>query len=845
MNGADFDSRCSPLPVHPERGRQKYQGLQSLLGENSRLLERMADLEGDLRFLALGSPSLGPQIQSLLDGTLLMIEDLNQLNDNRFAALYRTYRKVEREIQQELRACRKSSSPPVVVLLSQVGIDSEGFVGGKAARLGEVKKGFPDLVPEGFIITVRAHQELLSTPPLAGKIRPLLNTLEVSENRERFHLKAAQIREMIENTPAPLSLEKAIQEHALALGASSQNWAVRSSALGEDGSLSFAGQFETLLNVPTPHLTRAYQKVLASHFRERAISYRLARGLAEAETLMAVIIMPTVSARSSGVLYTRDPNRPEEEAVILSSTWGMAADLVANEAPSDSYRVDRRDPSRILESTISLKETRLVPGGPSSLLHERNTRKEQRAPSLGREEVMHLVSRSLEIEKFLGAPQDIEWAFDLRGKLWILQARPLRFAESLLPDESPVERNRPILTGGFTIFPGRAVAPAQVISNSQDISALTPGMILVLARATPDISVALPHLAGLIAEKGHPTSHTATLLRESAIPSLFEVYGATQKLTSGTMISLDASHRQVFLGILWPEIRQRTMARLARPKESGPSSPLASLILNLRMTDPLSGNFRPEKCRSIHDLVRFTHEKAVSTLFEIGDKGAMGKERAAQKLASPIPLDLFVRDLGNALDPRTRCLQEVSPEDIRSLPFQALWRGIAHPRLNWAGRRQVNLRGFASVAVSSLAPESGGTRNLGAPNYLLVAPDYMNFNARLAYHFAMIDSLIGPAAENNYVNFRFRGGASRFPRRELRARFLAEVLLQSRFHADRRGDLVTAWLRQYPQKPSEDALELLGKLMACARQLDMLMEDESIMRHFVSRFLAEDYEAFA
>jgi pyruvate,water dikinase len=134
---------------------------------------------------------------------------------------------------------------------------------------------------------------------------------------------------------------------------------------------------------------------------------------------------------------------------------------------------------------------------------------------------------------------------------------------------------------------------------------------------------------------------------------------------------------------------------------------------------------------------------------------------------------------------------------------------------------------------------------LGAPNYLLVAPDYMNFNARLAYHFAMIDSLIGPAAENNYVNFRFRGGGSRFPRRELRARFLAEVLLQSRFHADRRGDLVTAWLRQYPQKPSEDALELLGKLMACARQLDMLMEDESMMRHFVSRFLAEDYEAFA
>jgi pyruvate, water dikinase len=133
---------------------------------------------------------------------------------------------------------------------------------------------------------------------------------------------------------------------------------------------------------------------------------------------------------------------------------------------------------------------------------------------------------------------------------------------------------------------------------------------------------------------------------------------------------------------------------------------------------------------------------------------------------------------------------------------------------------------------------------LGDPNYLLVTQDYLNLNIRLAYHYATIDSLIGPVTENNYVNFRFRGGGSSLQRRDLRARFLSDVLLSSRFSVDLRGDLVTAWLRGYPQHPSETGLELLGKLMGCARQLDMLMENESSVRHYVDRFLAGDYPAF-
>jgi pyruvate,water dikinase len=170
---------------------------------------------------------------------------------------------------------------------------------------------------------------------------------------------------------------------------------------------------------------------------------------------------------------------------------------------------------------------------------------------------------------------------------------------------------------------------------------------------------------------------------------------------------------------------------------------------------------------------------------------------------------------------------------------------MTRPGLSWAGRTQIGVGGFLSVMASSMASAPGTMRELGACNYLMVAPDYVNLNARLAYHFAMVDAFVSPVPENNFVNFRFRGGGAAHERRDLRARFPAEVLLRSGFGVDRRGDLVTAWLRRYPRDASEAGLATLGALMACARQLDMLMDDESAVQEFAGRFLAGDYTGFA
>ncbi len=824
--------------------RQKYQGLQSLLGENSRLLEVMADLEADLRFLPLGSASLEHQIRSLLEGTLLMIEDLNQIAESHYQGLYSAFVKIEEQIMQQLR--RPSAKSPKVQLIpiSEMDLTQERLVGGKAARLGELKKRFPDLVPDGFAVTIGAYENWVSEPRLASEIRILLDTLEVSSDPERFREKAGRIREMIEHSSLPQVIEETIRTFVQGRWPQEQHWAVRSSAVGEDTSLTFAGQFASFLNIPSEFLAKTYQKVVASRFSDRAIAYRLSSGITEVETPMAVLFLPLIQARSSGVLYTQDPGQPANKDILISSTWGLAADLVGGQAPADFFRMDYRNPGQAKESRIAFKKERLIQGQPGQMERQANTPEVQAAPSISDEERSLLAGWAVKIEKQFGAPQDIEWAIDQTGKIWILQCRPLRLIE---PQESgstsPGER--PLLSGGITIFPGRAVAPVQIVTPGQGLSSLPHGVILVVPQAVPEIGTVLPHLAGCIAEQGQPTGHAATLLREFAVPSIFDVPAATVKLRSGDLIGLDATHRQIFEGNPWPDVRERTMARLVKPKIKPEAGPLHDLILKLKLTDPQARNFRPEAAESIHDLIRFVHEKGIASLFAVGDKETRKKGISSRRLSSPIPLYLFVLDLGGAFHNGGPTQKEVAPEQIRSTPFQALWKGMMDPRVSWAGRTEIDLKGFASVMSSSLSQDMGAMRKMGDPNYLLVAPDYMSLNIRLAYHYAMVDSLISPVTENNYVNFRFRGGGGSLQRRDLRARFLKEVLLSSRFSVDQRGDLVTAWLRGYPEASSEAGLELLGKLMGCARQMDMLMENEATVRHYVDRFLASDYEAFA
>ncbi len=805
--------------------RHRFEGFRYLLEANSELLELMADLEADLRHVPLGELRVRGPLLRLLDGTLLLAETLNVLTDDRFADLYAAHARIDAAVRRLLRESLQPEAP-LVLPLAEVGAADAPRVGGKAANLAAVRAALPELVPDGFVVTTEAYWRVLRQGDVLHRLRELMGEMEVLTDHVLFGERTRAARELVESIAVPADVAAAIRTAAAVLPARSPRWAVRSSAVGEDGAMSFAGQFESVLGVTRDRLVDAYHRVLVGRFSDRAVMFRLLAGLTEVATPMAVLVMPMLEPRSAGVAYTRDPREPGRDLMLVNATWGLADRMVAGRAPADTFLLRRAPAGEPVTVHVATKESG-------------DARAEQ--PSLTPEELARLARIALGVEGAFGAPQDIEWVLDASGRFWVVQSRPLAVVDAAAPRRERRRLPEPLLRGGVTVAPGRAVGAIHHMSAPAD-TAPPEGAILVVDQAVPELGTVLPRLAGLIAEQGSPAGHLAALLRELGIPSLFGVAGARRDLEPGQQVGLDATGRAVYPGTPWPEVRERVEARLHRVRQQHSSHPLDELVIRLDLVDPMASSFRPSRCRSLHDIIRFCHEKAVAALFDASDREVERERQRPLALLTGLPLDFVIIDLGGPVAPAARDAGRVEPDDVRSVPFRAMWDGIVTPGVRWAGRTGVSFQGFASVLMAQ--QDRTGPRAMGDRNYILVAPRYLNLNARLAYHFAMVDSWVEDAAENNFVNFRFRGGGAGPGRRDLRARFLAEVLLNAGFGVDRREDLVTAWLRRHSREQSEDGLRLLGRLMGCARQLDMVLDDERGVRAWVDRFLAGEYEAF-
>jgi pyruvate,water dikinase len=171
--------------------------------------------------------------------------------------------------------------------------------------------------------------------------------------------------------------------------------------------------------------------------------------------------------------------------------------------------------------------------------------------------------------------------------------------------------------------------------------------------------------------------------------------------------------------------------------------------------------------------------------------------------------------------------------------MRALWRGISHLGISWAGPVPVSVGGVLHVlAQTAIRPPE----KFWDKTYAIVAANYVNYSCRLGFHFATVDSFCGPDPEDNFINFAFKGGAADEPRRIRRAKLIAIVLDRLGFELELFRDVVRARFRKRPCSENEERLDLLGRLMAYVRQMDMLMSDDSKIYLLAERFLAGHYE---
>ena len=402
-------------------------------------------------------------------------------------------------------------------------------------------------------------------------------------------------------------------------------------------------------------------------------------------------------------------------------------------------------------------------------------------------------------------------------------------------------RLAPLIEAGVTIFPGRAEGPVAHRAGG-NLDPIPRGAILVVDQTGPELARLLPDAAAVVAAKGSPVGHLATLVREYAIPAVFQAGPAVRRMVEGARVSVDATGRRVYEGSRWPGIRERVLSRLSDSRVRKTTSPLADLILALNLTDPFAPGFQAGKCRSAHDVIRFIHEMAVRHMFKFGDSESRFFSRKTKRLAARVPMKILVLDLTGAPGSRKG---EVAPESLKSIPFWAFWKGFADPVLAWPDRWGREMAGLPADFREEVLGGFSGNRRKNDPNYLIAAPDYLNFNARFSYHYAMVDAFVSEGDENNHVQFRFHNGGADSERRERRARFLEIVLRSARFSVDRRGDFVTAWLGRYPRRDCEEALEVLGRLLVCSRELDLFMRTEASVKMFAEKFVTGEFRSFS
>ncbi|MEW5909125.1 MAG: PEP/pyruvate-binding domain-containing protein [Thermodesulfobacteriota bacterium] len=830
--------------------KEKYESFKQLLAANNRALEIIADLEHIIYenkpFTFLYAAT---KVEALIAESTAIAMDLNRLSGGQYEKLLEAVNAIGNKIRLELFRRKRFEETSLVLQIEQLSLENASEVGGKAANLGEVFNRANLPVPLGFAITAYAYEQFLRFNNLTDFINGQLKDLDINDP-DRIVSASREIQNRITAAPLQSDLEHAILQAACDVSETLGKpilFSVRSSATSEDSEASFAGQHSTLLNISEKNLIQAYKEVVASIFNARAIFYRRSKGYHDQDVAMSVVCIMMVDASVSGVMYTLDPNDSRHSVVMISSVWGLAALAVEGSVSTDFFQIDKKS-KRIVLSQLASKQSQLRCRPEDGLIEEAVPEQLRSASSLTENQIHQLVDYALRLEKHYGQPLDIEWAIDRSDKLFILQSRPLkrhknsadeeRIAES---DEIGIPGDFPILIeGGATACEGVVAGFAYVLETDHMLHHIPQGAIVVAGQTSPRYVQLLGRIKGFITDVGSVTGHMASVAREFHIPTLVGTGSATRIIPHGETITLDATRRKVYQGTVKALIKERAPVN---PMANGPIYQTMKSALRkiapLNLIDPKKENFSPEGCQTLHDIIRFAHEMAMREMFHITD-GVDPEVGTAVPLKAYLPLRLLVIDLGNGMVLKSG-IDSIEIEDIRSIPFKALLRGMKHEKLDWHRNVGISLGGLTSIIAESVFRDPMKEGRMGGPGYAIVADHYLNFNSRLGYHFATIDTYCGESVNDNYVTFYFKGGAADIGRRSRRAMLISGILKRLGFKVEQKADMVRGELKKYQCTIVEEKLDLLGRLLGSVRLLDMVLSEDRQVEWYQDQFLRGNY----
>ncbi len=322
------------------------------------------------------------------------------------------------------------------------------FMGGKAANLYRLtKQGVR--VPAWVCVSSDACSAAFAE--LQPVVEAHLSEIEF-DCPDSIQQASDTIRGLIERTSIPDTVRREVERELDKIGASV--YAVRSSGLAEDSSMgSYAGQFDTFLYVPRADVLDRIKSCWASAFAARNLVYTHCKGVKTTSHAVAVVIQVMIDSEASGVMFMGNPAGSLDEIVIVSG-YGLGEGVVSDQVETDTYIYDRLRRSWRCEFGDKRKSVRFDAAEGHGTTLEEVAKAKRREPILTEEQREALRSSGETISGLYDHFQDIEWAFDEAGELYITQSRPITTipcGQQSVFDNSNIVESYPGITSPLTV----------------------------------------------------------------------------------------------------------------------------------------------------------------------------------------------------------------------------------------------------------------------------------------------------------------------------------------------------------------------------------------------------------
>jgi pyruvate, water dikinase len=468
----------------------------------------------------------------------------------------------------------------LVVPLEALRMTDVESVGGKNASLGEMISQLASAgvrVPGGFATTAHAFRQFLRHNRLTERIAARLSDLDIEDVKELSRC-GAEIRQWVVDAPLPAELEKEIRVyfHRLEEETSGElSVAVRSSATAEDlPDASFAGQQETYLNVVgVEQVLERIRHVFASLYNDRAISYRVHQGYADAEIALSAGVQRMVRSDlgAAGVVFTIDTESGFSDVVFVTSAYGLGETVVQGSVNPDEFYVHKpmlaAGKRPIIRRQLGSKLVKMEFAAPESggrTVRTLPTPVELRSRySLTDDEVVELAGYAVTIERHYGRAMDIEWGKDGRdGRIYILQARPETVKSQATEGRSlkfRLKATSDVLATGRAIGQKVGAGPVRVVGDATDMDRVQPGDVLVTDMTDPNWEPVMKRASAIVTNRGGRTCHAAIIARELGIPAVVGCGDATDRLSTDSLVTVSCAEGDtgyVYDGMLETEVTE-------------------------------------------------------------------------------------------------------------------------------------------------------------------------------------------------------------------------------------------------------------------------------------------------